>query len=699
MANAETGSVREDLPPPTGSNCEIRILQARFKKDGKKEIIARDGFEAERPSADEEYALVLSQSFDKKNVLEKTELRVNSAQLLKCFRDLVGAYPTVPSNFKTPFEMEAPFGMLFHYWGPLKELRDETKDDVLRMHLNLLLEFMRIEMGKDKEKHDSMLRKRHITFASLWTIYKPGDILYAEENGHSRLLVCEKTAYEETTRMGQFLEVHCSYTDYDGNNVGKAKHIFYVRQKQHFAAENPSAIAELPVYPRKFLPNQDRINELENELTRRGRRYLKFKGVQIKCYNGVAKWLKDPPAYFWHPDLADFPGFGSLILRIVIDRKTFHEETKQEAVAIQAEGDLDPMLCPPFAYGYSMARKEWCQFYIDLITEVPWAPDPFGALILKEEQKSLLAALTESHTFPDNARDETAQKGKGLVILLHGTPGSGKTLTAESAAEASKKALLSSSIGQLNKENRAHYFEDRLKKLLQYATIWKAIVLLDEADVFLEARGGTDGGAGDLTARNALVAVFLRHLEYFSGIVFLTSNRVGVFDDAMKSRIHLALEYAPPELSMRRLIWTQNLLAIPASESNLSLGLPSNINASAISAGINGEGDGETESSPLLDHLIRDKLNGREISNAVTTARTLARHREQKLELKHLEVVLKVRREFNASLVRIKKVREAEERAALEGSGVLGAHGLVGRRRNSLLVSADEVEGGERWLD
>jgi hypothetical protein len=58
-------------------------------------------------------------------------------------------------------------------------------------------------------------------------------------------------------------------------------------------------------------------------------------------------------------------------------------------------------------------------------------------------------------------------------------------------------------MGELNKENRAWMFEYRLKKVLQYATIWKAVVLLDEADVFLEAR--RDGG-GDSTERNALVA-------------------------------------------------------------------------------------------------------------------------------------------------------------------------------------------------
>jgi len=86
--------------------------------------------------------------------------------------------------------------------------------------------------------------------------------------------------------------------------------------------------------------------------------------------------------------------------------------------------------CPPFAYGFSLARKEWCRFYIDQIQEVEWNENLFNSLVVGNSQKLLLQALVTSHTFVDKARDQPQQKGKGLVILLHGTPGSGKTLTA-----------------------------------------------------------------------------------------------------------------------------------------------------------------------------------------------------------------------------------------------------------------------------
>lgn len=61
--------------------------------------------------------------------------------------------------------------------------------------------------------------------------------------------------------------------------------------------------------------------------------------------------------------------------------------------------------------------------------------------------------------------------------------------------------------------------EQNLNENFQLAQAWDAIVLLDEADIFLTRRNKTD------LERNALVSVFLRTLEYYTGILFLTTNR------------------------------------------------------------------------------------------------------------------------------------------------------------------------------
>jgi AAA+ superfamily predicted ATPase len=102
------------------------------------------------------------------------------------------------------------------------------------------------------------------------------------------------------------------------------------------------------------------------------------------------------------------------------------------------------------------------------------------------------------------------------------------------------------SAGELGTDAR---IEHELQKIMDIAHTWGAVLLLDEADVFLEKRQHQD------VHRNALVSVFLRLLEYFHGILFLTTNRVETFDDAFQSRIHIALRYEELSPKAKREIW------------------------------------------------------------------------------------------------------------------------------------------------
>lgn len=130
----------------------------------------------------------------------------------------------------------------------------------------------------------------------------------------------------------------------------------------------------------------------------------------------------------------------------------------------------------------------------------------------------------------------------------------------------------------------------------------------------------------------------------------------------MQSRIHLAIEYAPPQLQMRQVIWEQCLNAIPPSEISFDI-------------------------DEAIDELVRDHVNGREIANAVNTAKTLARFEKKPLELRHIETVLQVRRDFEASIA--KKRRAIEIAETRQGS--LG----MSNRQNSILVSREEPS---QWL-
>ena len=74
----------------------------------------------------------------------------------------------------------------------------------------------------------------------------------------------------------------------------------------------------------------------------------------------------------------------------------------------------------------------------------------------------------------------------------------------------------------------AEHLEENLLEITSLTYKWGAIILIDEADVYLAERSLQD------VQRNALVSVFLRHLEYFQGIMFLTTNRIATFNMAFQ---------------------------------------------------------------------------------------------------------------------------------------------------------------------
>jgi hypothetical protein len=304
MAGDDTNDIGIVQPPEVGGKCEIRVCQQRYK-NGQQQIVVKDGLEPDQFNEDNSYALVARKEFTEKNTLERAYLQISSPHLIKAFRELVGYYPTVPSDFEEPFELESPFRILFHYWEDIVEYKQKIEDDTARMHLALLLDFMKSELGPDKVRCDSMIKKNQITFAQLWTLYRPGDLQYTSSAGHPWLLTVSKTAYEENTKEGKWFEIHCTYTDYDGTNVGLATHLFKIYQKRNFAADNPAVITDLELFPRKFLRGRE---NLESELLDRGRKFLQLQGVLVKKYDGLAQYLKDPPMDFWHPEMADFDG-------------------------------------------------------------------------------------------------------------------------------------------------------------------------------------------------------------------------------------------------------------------------------------------------------------------------------------------------------------------------------------------------------
>jgi hypothetical protein len=182
--------------------------------------------------------------------------------------------------------------------------------------------------------------------------------------------------------------------------------------------------------------------------------------------------------------------------------------------------------------------------HVDDMQPYAYQPELKTKLVLPPEQTDLIDILTaEMDVLMD---DIVSGKSGGTTVLCAGPPGVGKTLTAEVYSEIIRRPLYRVHSGQLGLNVAA--MEVALKEVLTRAQRWGAVMLIDEADVYIKKRD-------DNITMNAVVGVFLRVLEYFNGLLFLTTNRVDDIDEAIVSRCIALIRFYPPDRVDRKKIW------------------------------------------------------------------------------------------------------------------------------------------------
>ena len=94
--------------------------------------------------------------------------------------------------------------------------------------------------------------------------------------------------------------------------------------------------------------------------------------------------------------------------------------------------DEQLMICSHKIPGFSLANKRWCFFELDQIQEIQYNHAAFESLVLASPLKRMIHSIVKVQCQPGKSfqfDDIIKGKGKGMLMLLHGAPGTGKTLT------------------------------------------------------------------------------------------------------------------------------------------------------------------------------------------------------------------------------------------------------------------------------
>ncbi|KAI1739152.1 AAA family ATPase [Xylaria scruposa] len=541
-----------------------------------------------------------------------------SESLAKVLEQLAKLDPVLSDCYSN---LKPPYLQVYHTRTRIKELARDKLDESKAALVFLLLDYVVESFGSEYQEAEALFSKGQVTKKHLAKLYGPNEVLVTIEDDEPVGYLSKKCPVS----AGSSFTLSCYKWTFDGQfrKDGRALTVEWPSD-----GRGPIHIASLNAYPLRYDPTK----QLEMTLRNRG---TMFWACRKRCFVGY-----DAPTASFDIQVSN--------PRYVVDISTYKElHDKDKDQAVKARDDLgekamncqeppeDPflLLLPPKILGFGLHDKKWKNLFVKHLNPVQWNKKAFEQLVLDPQKKELIEAMVRTHINSSIATDVIEGKGKGLIILLHGGPGTGKTLTAESVAELAERPLYRVTCGDIGTDPES--VERYLESVLYIGTIWKAVVLLDESDVFLEEREKTD------LQRNALVSVFLRVLEYYEGILILTSNRVGIFDEAFKSRVQLTLHYPPLDAKGRWQIW-DNFIRLLQKQQEQATTQASNRNTGLA----DGEQVNTEELRDKIDVLAKENLNGRQIRNAITSARRLARFRNKPLSYTHLDQTIRVVDEF-----------------------------------------------------
>lgn len=565
-------------------------------------------------------------------------VKIHSKGLQSVLQKLIPCHLII---FEVYAEIEAKYIFQVYLQGALNKTMDfdviisddaltseEIDTETIQLHIFHLIQFIERELDSIILQHQKMISKGIIYWNMLWTLFQENEkVIYycdlSKEELCGKVLSSQYNRGTDHNRKRPSFEIELEVWNYDCVSyepkiIKRKISEFFQERKISSLNVHPIKLQKDVVKTKAFFFNRGKM--YHKLVLKTERHYMQYKGTMFWSFGE-----KFP--FSGHNSLG--PHRESMDGRVMIDQGSYakmkskrHMGTAQPANGwmqgslerdknLPSEDDPNLQFAPTIVYGFSFSLRKWGCFLIPQLQEITFNSDAFDTLVMKEEQtKKMLLAMTEYYITNPNFEsmmrkkvdtvDPLPNKGKGSIILLHGPPGTGKTLTVEALAEKMECPLWQLSVSTLKMKPKK--LETRLMKKFEVATLWGAIMLLDEADVYLSPRKYSPL-APDASQGNALTGVFLRILEYYKGILFLTTNQINHFEPAIYSRISLFVKYEEFNLDQRYQLWSNFMKR--AGITNIT--------------------------STFWKEVLPIQLNGRVIRNIVSNAEILCESQEKQL--------------------------------------------------------------------
>ncbi|RPA89098.1 P-loop containing nucleoside triphosphate hydrolase protein [Choiromyces venosus 120613-1] len=591
---------------------EVKTLDTRFNKRGEPRVTESTvsfthAMVKPKPENFSEYCMVIKRRFNEEGKQMSSILEIYSPYLIKAFQEILGRnrihYIENRIDMGDLMIIEGTPEVVYHYQKELSEYRPRSANELedTQSQVELLLAYMRHSMGNELLETETFFGRGLIKYQWLWMIFRPGDLVYHPSTDELSYLC--RTKYQQNGFCLVFESVV-----YDGKSFNRVQFSHTIHS---FDTTRPiSALSAIPLSLHKDPEG------LREKLQLRGAWYFNLQGVKTVTHPKLGRVVVDTKTYnrrsTHKQPSATHISYGTRKCACVCDacEGSHQEKSGDSNHKLRELSNEDKLLCVSTIHGFVLSRKVWEKIRVEKLKPTCWQEDPMEEIAMDESVKKAIRNLLLSPLFFGGgvSTEMLGNKGKGFVVLLHGPTGTGKTVTVESIAEHLKRPLYVLAGGELG--STSEEVNKKLGDALDLAFRWKAITLIEEADIFLQPRSRED------IFRNNLASSFHRNLEYFQGVLFITTNRLerGTVDKALFSRAHVVIKYNYLGPDGRRKVWQNSVREFPAEEVDMS--------------------------NEDYDNLAKHNIDGRRISSITRIAMMLAKAAGGALAMRHFDAAL-----------------------------------------------------------